>query len=441
MPLPPVHNAARRPGSPLRRTACYLLFWFSVSLSTATAQDRVTFSPDVLDYPLAYTQFFDSIFAFRQVHKYLGECRENQVFLFNGYNEFRIDNPENWKRLRRQSRPVEVNVIYSAYPENFRRWEPEFCTLLARRLKALFLLDPKLNNPDVHWTLMEQTECSDIDEARSLLHGILITYEPKETPVVFEKPLDLSTEYFDISAQTGLSEEEVQEIRLNLSRFGQDNDSVVIRVFERHPEWENLLVVVDWTSSMYPYGSQVVLWQALHMARSGIRHLVFFNDGNRTLDVKKIGKTGGIYFVEPENIETIIATMRWVQSRGDGGDIPENDIEAILKGLDAYPDVDEVVLIADNNSDMRDFALLDKINKPVKVILCGDYMGINPQYLTLALKTGGSLHTIDQDIENLFSLFRDGKVEIYGYEYGLDENRDVKLNPKNLPEELSHLEE
>ena len=401
-------------------------------LSAFISSAQSAFSEDMLDYPMANQAAYDSVFEFEEVQKFYGECRENQVFLFNGFNEFYIDNPDLWRHLRKTSKAIEVDIVYSAYPENFRRWKPEFCTLLTRRLKALFFLDPKLNSQNIKWKLIEQTECNSIDEATALLHGIIITYQPK---VMEQKPLaDLSTLNLPISDLQDIEIDKPQfnsmstdEIEYKLRTFGKVSDSVVLKVLDRHPEWNNMLVVVDWTSSMYPYGSQVVLWQALHLVSSGIKHLEFFNDGNSTLNIKKIGKTGGIYFTDPNNLETVIATMHWVRQQGDGGDIPENDIEAILKGLKAFPNVDDVILIADNNSEMRDFELADEITKPVKVILCGDYLGINPQYLSLALRTGGSVHTLNEDITDLLSKFEGQYFEFNGFRYAMQSDSTVQI--------------
>jgi len=41
---------------------------------------------------------------------------------------------------------------------------------------------------------------------------------------------------------------------------------------------------------------------------------------------------------------------------------------------------------------------VDSINVPVRVVLCNVQSYINPQYLGLALETGGSIHTIENDL-------------------------------------------
>jgi len=72
----------------------------------------------------------------------------------------------------------------------------------------------------------------------------------------------------------------------------------------------------------------------------------------------------------------------------------------------------KIILVADNWADMRDYSLIGTIKKPVSVILCGTSDGINTQYIDLARSTGGSLHTIEEDIENLMKIREGSEVKI-----------------------------
>jgi len=180
-------------------------------------------------------------------------------------------------------------------------------------------------------------------------------------------------------------------------------DETVSETFNRHLEWKNLAVVNDWTGSMYGYGAQVMQWHLQNLKRSGVTSLTLFNDGDEKPDSKKkIGETGGIYSEKAGNIKKIIALFYLVMLRGSGGDIPENDIEALLHAKETFSN-SELVLIADNNACIKDLELVQKIGKPVKVILCGvEKEGlINPDYVALAKISGGGIYTIDDDIENI----------------------------------------
>lgn len=156
---------------------------------------------------------------------------------------------------------------------------------------------------------------------------------------------------------------------------------------------------MDWTGSMQEFGSKVILWYAMNMQRCGIRYIVLFTDG--AYQKGTMGNYGGIYFTEVKNIKKIIQLMKLARNQAMNREVAENDVEAILKGIQRFPKFDELILIADNRSCMRDFCLAWKINVPVKIVLCGTTGGINPQYVTLAYMTKGSIHTIDSDIYDI----------------------------------------
>lgn len=196
-----------------------------------------------------------------------------------------------------------------------------------------------------------------------------------------------------------------------LGHYGS-GDPVVMKVLDRHPEWKNMLVINDWTGSMYSYGAQVLQWHLLNFEQSGIQTITLFNDGDmKSQDEKEIGDTEGIYTEKADNVPQLLDLFNYVMLRGGGGDGPENDIEAILHAIEENPTFSEVVLIADNRACVRDIELADRIGVPVKIILCGysEKTGVNKHYAYLANITGGSIHTIDQDIENLnVQLNKDG---------------------------------
>jgi hypothetical protein len=232
----------------------------------------------------------------------------------------------------------------------------------------------------------------------------------RKIPVSQQKDLDY----------LGISEEEKIKARKELARQSMNmirgiingdyplppQDSVVLKTFARHPEWKGLMVITDWTGSMYQYGAQVLKWHKQNIEKGTIKHLVLFNDGDdfeknysNFGQTKKMGETGGIYFCDPTDLEEVMQMMEMVMLRGDGGEIPENDIEAILKGIERYKGTySSIVLIADNASEVRDINLLYKLKQPVHIIICGDVANIHPDYVAIAWKTGGSIMTIDYEV-------------------------------------------
>ncbi|MBV4360120.1 hypothetical protein [Pinibacter aurantiacus] len=175
------------------------------------------------------------------------------------------------------------------------------------------------------------------------------------------------------------------------------------------------LVIADVTGSMSRYTAQLISWLALHNEDSSVKYLVCFNDGGIKADnQKQIGSTGGIYGEEYVNIETAASFIKNSMRKGNGGDEPENDCEAIIKAIEMFPDCNDVVLLADNWAPMRDIVLAKDIHKPVKVVVCGDNMiGVNPDCITVALLTGGSLHFLNEDVVDL-TMLKEGKQMMIG---------------------------
>ena len=169
------------------------------------------------------------------------------------------------------------------------------------------------------------------------------------------------------------------------------------------------LVIADVTGSMSQYTGQLLTWLSQHDGDSSVKYFECFNDGGTMPDhLKKIGETGGIYSQEYTNIDNAAALVKKVMAGGNGGDEPENDCEAIIKGIEMFPHCNDVVLLGDSWAPVRDVVLAKNISKPVKVVLCGNRIGVHPDFITIALLTGGSLHFLNEDVIDLSPL-KEGK--------------------------------
>lgn len=176
-------------------------------------------------------------------------------------------------------------------------------------------------------------------------------------------------------------------------------DSTLFNVFKRNKEWKKMMLVVDMTGSMFPYIGQMLVWYKQNYEDGRVKYYVLFNDGDNLPDDKKqVGKTGGVHPFEAKDYRKLKKDIEDVRKMGEGGDDPENDLEAIISAMVAYRDYTDIVLIADEST-VRDMNLLKKIKKPIHVIMCGTKKGINEQYLRIAYQTKGSFHTISNDID------------------------------------------
>jgi hypothetical protein len=381
-----------------------------------------------LQMPEKYGEQLLSMFTVSEVPVFEEKDQPGYLVLHNGYGVSEIFDSE---KLESENAidVVSVTLVYSRYPLVNGTYE-EIFILLADRLIELFTIAPWLNDPDIEWNIVRQTSCTTQSEAAALFHGIIIMTDDAHIPDSLSSVTDFDDNYDSFFAipDTVLSEidslddqqrkviiEEHLTISINQKRhikskgtlkyvksfsaMNSFNDSTVYKVMDRNKDrWDSILVVVDWTGSMYAYGAQIVDWHHKHYENSPLSFFSIFNDGDMSSS-KIIGNTGGIYMIEANNVDAVIETFYLVGSRGFGGDAPENDVEAIQAGMEYFEGFRDIILIADNSC-MRDFELLDSLDQPIHVILCGynEKWGINDQYVELAIATGGSLHTIDEDI-------------------------------------------
>lgn len=222
------------------------------------------------------------------------------------------------------------------------------------------------------------------------------------TEAKFEKgELDGSYAHFDKKGFVTY-ESPTKETTLKFDKFltgeYKIKDSTIFRVFARNKEWKKVMMVVDMTGSMFPYIGQMLVWYKKNFEGEKIKYYALFNDGDNIPDNKKvIGRTGGVHTFEAKDYKKFKKDIEDVRKKGEGGDDPENDLEAILTAMVAYRDYQSLVLLADD-SDIRDMSLLKRIRKPVHIVLCGTKRGINPQYIKLAIHTKGSIHTANNDV-------------------------------------------
>lgn len=309
-----------------------------------------------------------------------------------------------------------VDLVFTRYPKEYDKWIIGAVDLSLARLQAARDLDSTLFAEGVELHFMIQTDCDSRDAAKEMFHGLVVYYdEPSPLLTMEEEVAPETMEKLDYRIK------QVAEI---IYQEDELEDSTALTILQRHSDWDQMLVVMDWTGSMYDYGASVLLWHRLNLHRASVRRFVFFNDGDDTPNYeKKIGETGGIYLLETESIDSLLLTMNKVRRGGNGGDGPENDVEALKAGIEHFEGYEQVVLIADNRSDVRDLEMAKELNKPIRVVLCGvtDSKPIHEEYLTLAYQTGGSVHTIEEDIAELAQIVEGTKVEIGGNYYMLED--------------------
>jgi hypothetical protein len=277
---------------------------------------------------------------------------------------------------------VGVDLVYSDYPEG-----RDFSELNRQRIIELFKVLPQaFNNKMVKWTVVKQTGVKKTGGISNYFHGFAIHYRALPS-----------------------YQDENQLMEDILSGKKKPKDSTLLKVLNRNEEWKDMLVVCDVTGSMAPYTAQLLLWMKANQTLRSMKNIVFFNDDDeKSNDQTKKKDTTGMWTISSYSYKKVLATA--IKAMEDGDHI-ENNLEAVCRAIEEYPeDKHKVLMIADNWEDPCDMHLLKYLKEkkiPVRIIVCGVEDTFNTKYLEIAYATGGTIHTMEDDLKNLASM-RDG---------------------------------
>ncbi|MFN8251238.1 MAG: hypothetical protein U0V75_05090 [Ferruginibacter sp.] len=358
-----------------------------------------------------------------------------------------------------------IDLAFTDYPSG-----DDLIALNTKRIQHLFDKFPQLAaDKNIEWNVVRQMNGATRDSAIGMFHGFVISYRPLQNKATLKKDIEklktlltpettlVKKRHGFVAADTTLTklryetEEYTTILKLPAGKalemvgidpnertaykthdslfvylkpatdsslktiYKEPEDSTVIKVLDRM-QWNNMMVAADVTASMYPYTGQLLLWLKLHEDERRIRQFVFFNDGDdKEEDAKITGSTGGIYITSSSVFEVVEDLLYKTMNNGNGGATPENNIEALLKG--SCSNCDHIVMIADNGSRVSDLSLLPQLQKPVHIILCGVHGNINPDYLEIACKTGGSVHTAEEDLQLAMQLKEGALIKLHGKNY------------------------
>ena len=391
-----------------------------IFLSNSISFSQRAFEEASLSNPRKYKNEVEGKLKITEIPVFSTLESNKKILLENGYAKYTIRNPTAWPpNQTKQVKATEIKVIFTKYPKDSAYWLTDYQWLLSKRLKALFEIDSNLNSIDIDYSILLQTDCDNEFETMQLFHGIEIAFVPIADEHANNQKFE-DTVIVSIEQTTMQNSQSIKRLKLLMYQKRYSMDSTVYKAIDRNRNWKKSLLIMDWTGSMYGPGSEALLWHALNEPISSIEHIAFFNDGDKLKNRKKIiGYTGGIYYTEAKPIAKAVKLMRRVEKKGNGGDSPENDMEAITESTEQAMGEEDVILIADNGSCIRDFVLQQCLFKPVHVILCNTKNGINPQYINLAWKSGGSIHTKDWDVYNLDELLIENKLILNGIHYVL----------------------
>ena len=279
---------------------------------------------------------------------------------------------------------------------------------------------------------------------------LTIPAEVVDTRLFFTEVQSLSTQKIQIPApeiaellqtKSATLSTEYEIIRqITTGYFGPD--STTYKVLSRNLEkWPNAVIVCDFTSSMYPYSTQLFAWFRQNANHKNVKGMVFFTDcdstGKATTKSKKAGKmfTASVPFSDSALPILLAAARNTVQNE----DLEENNVEALLFAQKTYPDCERFILISDNGSGVKDRSKIKQIAKPVHVVVCGPpadtTVAIESDYEAIARQTNGSLHTLEDDLNQLKPIANNTWIRSgnYYYRYNSRKSRFIISNFRRRP--------
>ncbi|WP_281613991.1 hypothetical protein [Flammeovirga sp. SubArs3] len=289
-----------------------------------------------------------------------------------------------------------VLLVYTDHPKDF-----DFSSLNINRIEAFSKwFDGSIDDPVIRWRIIKQTQGVSKRDFEKMFHGIVVYYR--------KHPRKESTPEEENKRKKQIEHRFDHLVKKKLHVEDQVNSNTAEIFSEHRDKWNKIVVVSDWTGSMYPYTLDLLSWLIQERAQDQVIGFVFFNDGDTKLSNQKvIGETYGVYHIRSSKVMPVMNLMASVKNKGDGGDLPENDIEALIYAQEEFPDANTFVLIGDNQSKVRDISLVDQLKRPVEIILNyadEDKNGIPyivSDYKKLALVTGGNIYVNKQSFSTI----------------------------------------
>lgn len=281
-----------------------------------------------------------------------------------------------------------------------------------QRLVNLWAVAPFLfDQSTTRWRFIEQQPQAIGAAKETMFHGFVVRYTLTPT-------------------YTFSSDKSIKEKLLELA--AHPADTTVASIMKRMPPLEKPMVVCDLTGSMGPYYLEIMAWFVLKNFKK-TNPFVFFNDGNARRDEEKQpGRTEGIYAFCSNSVDTIARYMMKTIKGGNGGDTPENNIEAIIAGQKQFSESKSIIMLADNCADMRDYHLRGAVTKPVHILLCNYHDRVNPQYLNLAYATKGSVYSMAGDLDHLSSMGEGTEFSFGTQRFKIRAGAIVEIRPEKL---------
>jgi hypothetical protein len=297
---------------------------------------------------------------------------------------------------------VGVDLVYSDYPVG-----DDFTELNRLRILELYKYLPEaFNNMVIEWRIIKQTGVERTGNIQNYFHGFTIYYRPMPS-----------------------YQSENKTITDIVNGKSTVSDSTILKVLTRNKSWRDMLVVCDVTGSMSPYTAQMLLWIKSNQKIKTFKQIVFFNDDEeKSTNQASVEDNTGMWTIESGNSQKVIDKAFEAMEKGEH---IENNLEAVCYAIKKYPENKQnLIMIADNWETPCDMKLIDYIKSqkiPIRIIVCGVTDRMNTAYLDLAYATGGSVHTMEEDLFEIAKIGEGKTFRLAGIHFKMTGGRFVQL--------------
>jgi len=219
-------------------------------------------------------------------------------------------------------------------------------------------------------------------------------------------------------------------VATNANYFTDNSQEIKAMLYRNKDQWKQKRIVANIDCSMYQYIDELLVWNYFEQSEKNNNSYWLFNGfQNNAKKSQTDHHRRGIYEVTKNDVEGFCNTIDKIVNFSCSGNRLENVVEALIIGATDKRPGDELLFIADNYSDVSDLDKLGGLNTPVRVLLTASSYGINEQYLEIAYKTGGSVHTKNEDIskEQLKALKDGDRLRIGKFGYRFLKGRFLKV--------------
>lgn len=187
-----------------------------------------------------------------------------------------------------------------------------------------------------------------------------------------------------------------------LELYNKTGNTNLLTIFrENAANWQNSLLIVDWTGSMQVHQADInALLQDLYL-KGTIRHIVLSNDKDDPGSPHTQDDIGFFSIDSVESFEQLKDLMsKSERDYGGGENLQESDYSALIRATSEKSsswesDYNQIIMLVDNNAPPRDPELFDfiDIKKKIFVIAYDSHTpcDVYPDYHRLVKKFGGLL--------------------------------------------------